>query len=71
MKWGWEGKNSRCMTYLSHITPSFSQVQRQHLFGFVPSVQNMIMWFYLAVVKEVYKQMNLLLAVLELLAKFK
>lgn len=65
------GEKEQCITSLSHTTASFSQVQRQHLLGFVPSVQKMILRFDLAVVKEIYKQMNLFLAVLELLAKFK
>lgn len=70
-KMGVGGEKEQCITSLSHTTASFSQVQRQRLLGFVPSVQKMILWLDLAVVKEVYKQMNLFLAVLELLAKFK
>lgn len=66
-----QGKKSRCRTNLSHVTAHFSHIQREHSAGFVPSAQNNPMWVYLAVVKEVYKQMNLFLAVLELPEKFK
>lgn len=69
-KTGWEGK-SRCRTNLSRLPARFSQAPREHSAGFVPSVQNNTTWVYLAVVKEVYKQMNLFLAVLELPVKFK
>lgn len=65
------GKKGRCRTNLSHVTACFSHIQGEHSVGFVPSVQNNTMWVYLAVVKEVYKQMNLFLAVLELPVKFK
>lgn len=65
------GKKSRSRTNLGRVTACFSHVQREHSVGFVPSVQNNTTWVYLAVVKEVYKQMNLFLAVLELPAKFK
>lgn len=70
IKQGWEGKR-RCRTKLSHLTAGFSHIQREHSAGFVPSALNNTMWVYLAVVKEVYKLMNLFLAVLELPAKFK
>lgn len=66
-----QGKKSRCRTNLRHLTACFSHIQREHSAGFVPAAQNNTTWVYLAVVKEVYKQMSLFLAVPELPAKFK
>lgn len=67
IKQGWEGKGAG----VEPISATSQHVLATFKAGFVPSAQNNTMWVYLAVVKEVYKQMNLFLSVLELPAKFK